>query len=261
VLALNLGLSLAVGVRLLRLSFSRRGSIERWLALYFLLGVFAGGALVTAAYAGWSDPSLGMPGPWIPGLHAAGTLCIGLGTVSIFVFTWRTFRPAAGWAAAATAGGTAALAVGFVGRCLAEGFGISTDPGFFHWLMYWVRIVSLVWVASEAVAYSVPMGRRLRLGLVEPLVADRFRLWSVWASASLLTALSEVIARAVFHWLSGDSPGVGDAAPGLAAPIIVISLTITSVTGLISAGTLFLTFFPTDAYRRWVERRAATATT
>ncbi|MGH0033441.1 MAG: hypothetical protein ACQGVK_00285 [Myxococcota bacterium] len=256
VLLLNLGLSLAVGAKLLRLSLAPDRTPERCLAIYFLLGVFLGGGFIIAAYAGWSDPALGMPLSWVPGLHVAGTVGVFSGALAIYVFTWRTFRRESRFAAAVVALATVVLLGGFAGRCLGEGFAISTDPGVSYWTMYWVRIASLVWVAGESIAYAARMRRRLKLGLVDPMVADRFLLWSVWASASLLAALSEVIARVVFHWMGGESVAAADGARGLAAPIIVVSLTITSTAGMMSATTLFLTFFPTPAYRRWVDRRA-----
>ena len=39
-------------------------------------------------------------------------------------------------------------------------------------------------------------------------------------------------------------------------PIIFSTILVTMVLGAISASTLFLTFFPTEGYRRWVMRRA-----
>jgi hypothetical protein len=259
VLLLNLGLSLVVGARLLARSFAPGLWVERFLAVYFLVGVCVGGSLVTAAYAGWSDPSLGLPEAWIAPLHAAGSGCIAVGTVAVLLFTHRTFRAGQHWAAAVAVAGTLALVGSFAARCVSEGFAISTDPGPIHWLLYWLRIGALGWMASEAIAYWVRTRRRLELGLIDPMVANRFALWSVWAGATLSTALSEVVARAIYHWVGGDAGSSDSAVRGLAAPIIVISLTITSTTGLVAAGSLFLTFFPTAGYRGWVEHRARRA--
>ena len=45
--------------------------------------------------------------------------------------------------------------------------------------------------------------------------------------------------------------------PEAMAPIIMPTLFATMGLGLISAATLFLTFFPTPSYRHWIEARAA----
>jgi predicted membrane chloride channel (bestrophin family) len=42
----------------------------------------------------------------------------------------------------------------------------------------------------------------------------------------------------------------------VARPVVIGTMAVTMVLGIVSAATLFLTFFPTSAYRRWVEARA-----
>jgi hypothetical protein len=40
-------------------------------------------------------------------------------------------------------------------------------------------------------------------------------------------------------------------------PVVIGTMAVTMVLGVISAATLFLTFFPTAGYRRWLESRSA----
>ena len=61
VLALNMILSLVVGLRLLRAPAATHAHPERLLSLYFLLGAFLGNATSSVAYIGWADPSIGIP--------------------------------------------------------------------------------------------------------------------------------------------------------------------------------------------------------
>ena len=52
---------------------------------------------------------------------------------------------------------------------------------------------------------------------------------------------------------SGDIP-----VAELVAPILFSTILITMILGALSVATLFLTFFPTDGYRRWLSGRAGT---
>ncbi len=257
VLSLNYLLSLLVGVRLMRLPASGDHRPERMLAVHFLIGITVGGIAATVAYAAWSSPELGLSALWIERLHAFGGTAISIGAAAVYVFTWQTFRASSRWAAVLCAVSSVALVAGLLGRALFEGWAITISPGFFHWELYVVRVGGLIWVSIESLLYYRRALKRLALGLIQPIVADRFLLWGVWAVASTLTSLSEPAARLLYGFLAGDGAGSADSIQGVAGPVIVLTLLIASITGIASAFTLFLTFFPTPAYRRWVERRAA----
>ena len=52
--------------------------------------------------------------------------------------------------------------------------------------------------------------------------------------------------------------GAGEAwVPELGKPIVVWLVTVSSLLGCFAMATLYLTFFPTQRFRRWVESRAA----
>jgi hypothetical protein len=74
--------------------------------------------------------------------------------------------------------------------------------------------------------------RRLRLGLADPLVADRFLLWAIGLSAMALLMASTILAPAA---------GVDPAAPGW--------VLLESLAGLVGAVSLGVAFFPSRAYR------------
>jgi hypothetical protein len=102
--------------------------------------------------------------------------------------------------------------------------------------------LNLLWGAAESLHYWILMRRRLRLGLADPLVVDRFRLWSIGLGAMSLLMASTILAPAV---------GVDPAAPGW--------VLLESLAGLVGAVALWLAFFPSRAYRASVARRAQPA--
>ncbi len=110
----------------------------------------------------------------------------------------------------------------------------------------------LVWAAAAAFGYWVQMKRRSALGLADPLVANRFLLWGLWASGNILTAFSEPVARLVYGWLTGADAGAVASIQQVGGSLITITLCITSVLALATSAILFLAFFPTEGYRRWI---------
>ena len=94
----------------------------------------------------------------------------------------------------------------------------------------------------------------MRLGLADPLVTNRFLLLGLWAVAWAAMGLSDIVARGIYVMVSGSATEVR---LDTAGPIILTTISITSALGTLAAVTLGLSFFPTRAYRRLVESRAA----
>jgi len=245
----NLVLSLAVGLRLLR---AGRGLPERALAAYFLGSAFLSTACQGVVYGGLIDPSMAVP-------EAASRLLLGLailgmavGAVGVLVFTAVTFRPRERWARNAAALGSALAVGGFAAEAGLEGFAVVLVPGLGHWLAWAGRTLPMVWVAAESFNYWALQRRRLRLGLADPLVADRFLLWGVWSAAGVAMLFADVVARVLYALLAGTTT---EMVMEVLRPVVIGTMAVTMVLGVVSATTLFLTFFPTARYRRWVERR------
>ena len=100
------------------------------------------------------------------------------------------------------------------------------------------------------------MRRRLRLGLADPVLTNRFLLWGVWAGAVFLMGQADPVARAWYVLKEGTFTG-GLMNPEVARPIVAALVSTTSILGIIVALMLLLTFFPTAGYRRWLEERHA----
>ena len=96
------------------------------------------------------------------------------------------------------------------------------------------------------------MRRRLKLGLADPLVTNRFLLWGLWASGGCLTAMAEPIARLFYGWFTGADAAEAESIQVVGGSLITITLCITSLLMGTTSVILFFAFFPTKAYRRYI---------
>lgn len=254
VTALNLILSLVVGIRLLGRALGGGRAPELSLAVYFVMSAVIGTVPQVIVYAYFGDPTLELPESLSRALLAIAIFGMAVGSGGVYFFTWKTFRPDGRWSRAIVVAGWTTLAVGFVIEAVREGFAPVIFPGVGHWIGWTGRTLALTGVAFESFRYYGLQRRRLRLGLAEPLVANRFLLWGIWATSAAINFIADCVTRAVYAVAAGTTTEV---IPEVMAPIANATLVITMVLGLVAAATLFLTFFPTTAYRRWIEARAA----
>jgi hypothetical protein len=105
-----------------------------------------------------------------------------------------------------------------------------------------------LWLISDALRFRSQLMRRLALGLAEPLVVDRLLLWSV----ASLARVALVLIAPVTSLLVGTSTE-------LRASLVSPMLGISALLILTATVSLWLMLAPSAAYRRWVERRYASA--
>jgi hypothetical protein len=253
VTALNCVLCAVIGVRLLRLGARTRGP-EAWLGVYFLGATVLGSLLSSTVYMSWADPALALPAGLRRSLHALHLVASAIGLLGVCIFTQRVFRPGSRGARRAVIAAGVLSALSLVGVGLAEGFEVRVVNAPPYWVGFAVREAALVWMAVESFLYFGQLRRRQRLGLVDPLLANRFLLFGLWAGAMSVLMLSDPLARVWYWWLTGTTT---DWVPEVGRPIIVALIAVASALGAVTAATLFLAFFPTAGYRRWVARRAA----
>ena len=245
----NIGLGFAIGAKLLRLARGSGGS-ELWLGVYFLLTFAFGQGLACFVYVSWADPGLGLPDRVATPLHALCLLASDAGLAAAAVFTQRTFRRESLAARAGAAALVSGLAFSLVAQGMGEGFAIRLVPGAAYWLGFAFRSVALAWLAVESLRWFAALRRRLRLGLAEPLVTNRFLLLGIWACAMLGMGMADPIARV---WYVASTGSAQEWIPELAHSIVIAMVSTTSALGIVVATTLCLAFFPTAAFRRWVE--------
>lgn len=234
-----------VGVRLVALSRRTGGLPERLLGWGLQLTACWGYGvmivtIVTQRALGLGDHPLGMACialGWV--LHNAGVLCM-------LRFNLVVFRPREAWARWLALAMTAVLWIGW-GLYVWNG-GLHTGaPSVWYWVMFATTGTYPLWGAAESFRYWRQMRRRLALGLAEPMLVDRFRIWGI-ASASAAAAIWAVNAP----FLMGLTIGSPEA-----AEVTAISRLVTAGFGLVTIGAYWLTFFPPAFYRQRVASRSA----
>jgi hypothetical protein len=251
----NLLLALAIGFRLFRRAWRGGGAgPELWLGGFFLFAAFLGAGLNISVYAGLADPSLALSPQNGAFVLAVSTFTYCVGTIGLHVFTWITFRRDSARARFAALAGSLLVVSAACAQALTEGFEVKVFPGLAYWAFYVARCAPYYWLAAESLGYYAAARRRLRLGLADPLVTNRFLLLGLWAISWAAMGFSDLVARGIYVMVTGST---AELELDTAGPIILVTITITSALGALAAVTLGLSFFPTRAYRRFVESRAA----
>jgi hypothetical protein len=185
---------------------------------------------------------LGLGGGAIPAdtlllvaLSAQNAACAALA-----VGTWRTFRPQASMAGALVA----LQAAAFAASLFAPIFGLAGghDVGPFYYLGFAGRAGAFAWAFLESARYSAQMKRRLELGLAQPIVVNRFQLWTACTGA-VTFAFAVFLAGRLLTENVAQAPWV---------------LGVTSITSVIGGLSLWLAFLPPAWYlRRFISDASA----
>ena len=238
-----LGAMATLGVRLAQLARRTRQAPEALLAAHFLLSCTLGYILQGSGHALAIEP--GVSRALVATMLAIGHGASVLGVGSVLVFNYRVFRRGTLLGRTLLAIGAAMLVVGYAGYAASGGFSDGRPAGFWFWLLYSTFTAISVWTLAEPLLYYAALRKRLRLGLADPLVVDRLRLWGIGSVARFA-----MLAIAAFSMsrLTGD---VSELA-AIAAPTFLAS----GVAGLVVAICYGLAFFPPRAYRQAVLRRA-----
>jgi hypothetical protein len=244
-LAVAAGLLLWLGARLWR--SGAPGSAERWLALTFgalgcgVLPRFVAARLLSAYDTGVLALSL----------NAASHLAIEAAIIGLSLFTWRVFRPGSHGARAFVAG--VAVVSGVFTLWLIATTDSEQEVSALALAVNATRAIPVLWAFAECARYARLMRRRVALGLADPVVANRFVLWSVWTGALGFAAILLFAVRSRAFWLQlhGVDPRVVMPAAipitGALAGIAVVSASVA----------VWLAFFPPESYRRWLRAEAA----
>ena len=227
---------LYVGARLLRLSSRTGEAPERLLGAMFLV--------VCISLVLYDVPIiLNNESIWTA-FNFAGRVTYLPAPVLLAVFTRRVFRPEGAWGAWMAYGCASLMAAGVGGSVWTgdlEGFSVSSPWFWAEWIGY---TIPYVWAGAEAVAHHRRARRRLRLGLCDPLVCNRYLLWGLFGAAQVLVSLAVIPSYSEYEQ-GGAFTATWDA--------------------LISAGEIFslaliwLIFFSPAFYRRWINGNAPVA--
>lgn len=223
-------MELVIGVRLIRLSRRTGGLAEAlWGWAWVFDGTSQAGAELTKPFAGalWAEVSQGI----FATLGSASLACL---AVSI----WFVFRPdqrGLRYLVTALSGFLVLALLMFVALghvIVPDGDGMRV----MRWINRTVACTLLAWGFVEStLAYRASQKQR-EIGLVDPLVVVRFRLWSV-SAASLLVFLVLLIAK---DTVGRDAPVFWESVVRFAqAPLAFLAVSC-----------MWLTFFPTEGMHR-----------
>ena len=239
----SIGSAFWLGARLVRRSLRPGGGMpERLLGVHLIAAIGLGSLLLGIASMSAYGASPLSPAAF-EALVVAGNVATLAGLSAALWFNAVVFHAGQRRAAALAATSIAAMCAAFLYYAVAGG---TRSPEALFGRSYWPLVAVMaacdVWLARDALSWRRQLLRRLALGLAEPMVAERMRLWAV-ASLSRLGLV--LMAPIVSAWTDLDTRR--GAAPWL---LILSALLILS-----SCVSLWLMLVPSARYRRWVEAR------
>jgi hypothetical protein len=180
-------------------------------------------------------------------LVLASNLATAFTAIALLLFSWRTFRPEAPWGAVIVAAGSATALLGCVGTSFVTLTGdiVAAPAEAGRWIAASSisYAIAFGWTGIESIAYWIKLRRRARIGLVDPVLSNRFALWGVGCAIAFgIDVVLGVLA------LSGTD-FLREAAPRL----------LISTSGMVNAIVWFLSFTPPESYARWIASRTVPA--
>ena len=227
----------------------RSGEWTQWLLGLHLILSMGIGYLLTCFGTVAVEYNVGLPTAVVFAVLSVGYAASSSGLTIALHFTRRVFRPGRGLPFAYAAASGAAIWMGWLCYVVSGDVAQGRFEGTWFWLMTGGMLACNVWVAFEPVSYYAQLRRRVRLGLCEPIVADRVMLWGVGSVARAILVLAGPLSSRYMHAVAGSE------AERLSTGAMV--LVMSSLLGLVTAGPYWLAFQPPRAYLRWVEQRAA----
>jgi hypothetical protein len=236
--------SLVIGVRLVRLALRTGEKPELYLGLGILgtavfgYGAQIGSVILRGGLAGTLEPT-----PMAVALTFFGKLLHDAGLTLVLVFVLKVFRRNEAGARMLLGIAVSTLWIGMIGLGFTGGYRDIMQQNVFWWMEYGVVWTYPLWGAYESFRYHRRMRRRARIGLADPLVANRFLLWGL-ASMGTFTAT----------WLASWTSLLPD--PQMALPFQTFNFLSTAAVGICTVTLYSLAFLPPAWYRRWVAQPA-----
>jgi hypothetical protein len=223
---------LIASLRLLRLNRRTRQRPELLLGVYF---GFSG-----AYYLGYNLPNLFGWDAWTASAEWILESIYVVGVLPYLLFIRTVFRPDAAWARILVGYCVILLLLGTVLGAL-DGTAIySLDNPWF--LVQWAGYtVPCVWMCWEATLSRQGAQKRARLGLCEPIIANRYLLLALFGGFQFLACLADLS-------FAADISSAQTAS--------LISNLFLGSTEIASVAVLWLAFFPPRFYANWITRRA-----
>lgn len=231
--------AIVIGVRLIALSRRTNRIPERSLGLGFIGTAGLGYGILMFAMIGRRAAGGSDAPEFYTWLIALGWIFHNLGVGFLLDFVQRVFRPEEGWARLLKSSFNIVLWGGWLADAFTGGL-TAGSPSHYYWIAFAVIGTYPLWIAVEAFRYWGLMRKRVSLGLADPLVANRFLLWTI---ASIFTVAS--------IWLVEVPTFLGYEHMSPAAEHITrVTMLCTSAFGIATICTYWLTFFPPVWYQK-----------
>ncbi len=227
-----------VGVKLMLLWRRTREKPELMLAGSLILGGVFGAMLEASGIA-----TRGAIAPTTSGILLLSGKCFGVfGLLLQGLFIRLVFRNREVWATGLVSLCIALAVTSILGFWLSGTYSTGALPTSWVLIEFCARITGPTWLVIESGRYAIAMRKRLRFGLGDPLVANRFLLWSLSGVFGLFILASSLppIFLDVQKWET----------------LLQWNLVLFSVGGMGSAVFYWLTFFPPTFYARWIRTKA-----
>ena len=239
--------SLVIGTRLVRLSLRTGERPELYLGLGILgTAVFGYGIQIVSVLVRGGPDGTNVT-PLAVGLTAAGKLLHDAGVALVLFFVLTVFRKDDRRARVVFGMAVLVLWTGTLGLGFTTGYRDIFERNLFWWLEYAVIWTYPLWGAYESLRYHGMMRKRQRLGLADPLVANRFLLWALGSLGTFAAT-----------WLASWPMVLPD--PTVARGLETFNYLATAAVGIATVTAYSLAFLPPAWYRRWIAGREPTGT-
>jgi hypothetical protein len=231
-----------VGVRMLLLARRTRRHHELLIGAGMVLVGTVGYPLSFASGFGQSVEHMSVP------IWSLSTLISQIGLALIYAFTWQVFRPAEAWGKAIVALGSFFMLASLVGASHTFATAAPEASSLIvarNWLF--VGMIGycgcFLWSAVEGFVQYGMARKRMKLGLADAIVVNRFLLWGVFGL--MATGINVASLTGLFL---GVDPGQ--------SPLVLIPM---GVLGFFASAAIYLAFLPPAAYLDLVRRQKAVA--
>lgn len=227
--------ALIVGVRLVRLARRTRELPELLIGSSFLSGAMISyPATLVARLLVPETSALAWP------LAAAGSIGVAVATVCVLVAWWRIYHPASSWGPSVVSAWTALIAVCLVVELRQSAAVLASVANPWLPLRLVVQGGAFAAMAWSGFRYHSLLRRRMRIGLADPVVANRIWLWNLAASGVTLQCVYLLAVPYLSRFY--DAGAVAPAFYGILGVIIALCIT--------------QAFYPSQAYLQKIRERA-----
>jgi len=225
------------GVRLIRLSWRSQKSPELLLGITFFLWGFA--------YACWQIPIATANQPLTQPLFFAGRVFTCAATIFFASFIWIAFRSQARWAKTLVFAIAIGVFAGVAGSfAVGDWEGVRPLSNPWWWADWTAAFVALSWVGVEGFINYLNARQRVRLGLCDPLVYNRYLLWGI--TGFVWTVFYGMVAFQNIEFETQHAWSIAMDRANCAADITGVAL-------------VWLIYFPPRFYQRWIAGTAPAA--